>query len=84
MINTLSKINLSKIGWEGGGSTSIWIMSLNILLFFFDVTPKYALTDGKAKHFNPLLQQMLIVLIPANMQMQKHADTCRLIVNIQG
>ena len=32
MINTLSKINLSKIGWEGGGgSTSIWIMSLNIL-----------------------------------------------------
>ena len=34
MINTLSKINLSKIGWEGGGSTSIWIMSLNILGFF--------------------------------------------------
>ena len=31
MINTLSKIHLSKIGWEGGGSTSIWIMSLNIL-----------------------------------------------------
>ena len=40
MINTLSKINLSKIGWEGGGSTSIWIMSLNILFFFFDGTPK--------------------------------------------
>ena len=39
MINTLSKINLSKIGWEGGGSTSIWIMSVNILLFFFDGTP---------------------------------------------
>ena len=34
MINTVSKINLSKIGWEGGDSTSIWIMSLNILLFF--------------------------------------------------
>ena len=33
MINTLSKINLSKIGWEGGRSTSVWIMSLNILLF---------------------------------------------------
>ena len=33
MINTLSKMNLSKIGWEGWGSTSIWIMSLNILLF---------------------------------------------------
>ena len=31
MINTLSKINSSKIGWEGGGSTSIWIMSVNIL-----------------------------------------------------
>ena len=26
MVNTVSKINLSKIGWEGGGSTSIWIM----------------------------------------------------------
>ena len=36
MINTLSKINLSKIGWEGGGSTSVWIMSLNILGFFGD------------------------------------------------
>ena len=35
MINTLSKINLSKIGWEGGGSTSIWIMSVNILFFFY-------------------------------------------------
>ena len=40
MINTLSKINLSKIGWEGGGSTSIWIMSLDILFVFFDGTPK--------------------------------------------
>ena len=36
MINTLSKINLSKIGWEGGCSTSIWIMSLNILCFFLE------------------------------------------------
>ena len=35
MINTLSKINLSKIGWEGGRSTSIWIMSVNILGFFW-------------------------------------------------
>ena len=34
MINTLSKINLSKIGWEGGWSTLIRIMSLNILFFF--------------------------------------------------
>ena len=35
MINTVSKINLSKIGWEEGvgGSTSIWIMSLKILVF---------------------------------------------------
>ena len=40
MINTLAKINLSKIGWEGGRSTSIWIMSLNILFGFFDGTPK--------------------------------------------
>ena len=35
MINTVSKINLSKIGQEGGGSTSIWIMSVNILFFFW-------------------------------------------------
>ena len=34
MINTLSKI-----GWEGGGSTSFWIMSVNILFVFFDGTP---------------------------------------------
>ena len=40
MINTLSKINLSKIGWEGGRSTPILIMSLNILFFVLDVTPK--------------------------------------------
>ena len=39
MINTLPKLNLSKIRWEGGGSTSIWIMSLNILGFFSDGTP---------------------------------------------
>ena len=39
MINSVSKIHLSRIGWEGGGSTSIWIMSLNILGFFLDVTP---------------------------------------------
>ena len=40
MINTLSKMILSKIGWEGGVSTSIWIMSVNILFFFFDGTPR--------------------------------------------
>ena len=34
MLNTLSKINLSKVGWEEGRSTSIWKMSLNILGFF--------------------------------------------------
>ena len=39
-MNILSKNNLSKIEWEGGGSTSIWIMSVNILFVFFDVTPK--------------------------------------------
>ena len=38
MINTLSKI-----GWEGGGSTSIWMMSANILGGFFDGTPKVIL-----------------------------------------
>ena len=30
MINTLSKMNLSKTGWEGGESTSIWIMSAEV------------------------------------------------------
>ena len=33
-INNVSKINSSKIGWEGGGSTSIWIMSANTLFVF--------------------------------------------------
>ena len=41
MIKTLSKIYLSKIGCEGGRSTSIWIMSLNILGFFLEITPEY-------------------------------------------
>ena len=39
MIITVSKINLLKIGCEGGGSTSIWTMSTNILFLFFEVTP---------------------------------------------
>ena len=34
VINTLSKINLSKIGWEGEGSTSIWIMSMSLNILF--------------------------------------------------
>ena len=50
MINTLSKINLSKIGWEGGRSTSIWIMSLNILFVFFESTPKSE--KFEIDHFN--------------------------------
>ena len=40
MMNPLSKNCLSKIGYEGGESTSICTMSVNILFFFFDVTPK--------------------------------------------
>ena len=50
MINTVSKINLSKIGWEGGGSTSIWIMSVNIL-GFFDGTPKEEVTKNQLVKF---------------------------------
>ena len=38
MINTVSKIHLSKLRWEGGGSTSIWIMSSNILGFFLTLS----------------------------------------------
>ena len=41
MANTLSKINLSKIGKEGGGSPSMWTMSVNIPFVFFDVTPYF-------------------------------------------
>ena len=37
MICSLIKISLSKIGWEGGGSASIWIMCLNILFVFLKV-----------------------------------------------
>ena len=48
MFNSLPKINLSKIGWEGGGSTSIWIMSLNIL-FFLDGTPKEGIQSSCIK-----------------------------------
>ena len=47
-INTVSKIHLSKIRWEGGGSTSIWIMSVNILFVFFDGTP-YKVTRTKKR-----------------------------------
>ena len=48
MINTVSKINLSKIGWEGGGSTSIWTMSLNYCVFF----GRYPLGDlEKVRHY---------------------------------
>ena len=35
MIDTVTKILLSKIGWKGGVSISIWIMSLNILFFWY-------------------------------------------------
>ena len=40
MINTWSKNKFVKIRVGGRGSTSIWIMSLNILVFFLEVTPK--------------------------------------------
>ena len=52
MINTLSKINLPKIGWEGGRSTSIWIMSLNILFFFLRVPLRYLCIIGNGKDFS--------------------------------
>ena len=54
MINTLSKINLSKIGWEGSGSTSIWIMSLNILFVFLE----YPLVVGKLAYAGQRLAQI--------------------------
>ena len=49
MINTLSKIDLSKIGWEGGVSTLIWIMSVNILFVF--LTAPLMLPNVMAFHF---------------------------------
>ena len=48
-INTVSKINLSKVGWEGGGSTSIWIrLPLSCLLYYFFAAYYYLL----AAYFN--------------------------------
>ena len=44
MINTLSKI-----GWEGGGSTSISIMSLNILCDFLTLPLTIFLPGGFEK-----------------------------------
>ena len=38
MINTVKNKFVNNRG-EGGGSTSIWIVSLNILFVFFDGTP---------------------------------------------
>ena len=52
MINTVSKINLSKIGGEGGGSTSIWIMSANILGGF------YGTSYLKFEDANPMFENM--------------------------
>ena len=47
-VGALLNYKLSKIGQEGGLSTLIWIMSLNIL-FFFDVThvTPYIWTSGQ-------------------------------------
>ena len=45
MVNTVSKI-----GWEGGGSTSIWIMSGNILGFFWAAPLKYLNPKVLANH----------------------------------
>ena len=39
MINTLSKINLSKIGWEGGGVNLNLDNVCKYAAFFFDGTP---------------------------------------------
>ena len=50
MIDTKSKINLSKIGWEGGGSTSIWIMSRGGL-------------DGNSNAFKQLKQWKQLKLV---------------------
>ena len=61
MINTLSKI-----GWEGGGSTSIWMMSANILLLFFDGTPKEYIfwwVGAVFKDFKPWFMNKFISLL---------------------
>ena len=58
MINNVSKINLSKIGREGRGSTSIWIMSLNILFDFFDSTPNIESTYCQALLYKQRLQKV--------------------------
>ena len=48
MINTLSKINLSKIGWEGGGVNLNLDNVFKYTVVFFDATP-YSLFYDQAK-----------------------------------
>ena len=60
MMNTLSKINLSKIEWEGGWSTLIWIMSLNILFVFLRV---------------PLTENCFVMAVMKSRN-QEHLKTC--------
>ena len=61
MINTLSKINLSKIRLEGGRSTSIWIMSLNILFFLFFFRVPLSINPPADKHLKLPLPHILLL-----------------------
>ena len=54
-INTVSKIHLSKKRWEGGGSTSIWIMSLKKGGGGVDGTPKVKFIEISISPKYPLL-----------------------------
>ena len=58
VINTGSKINLSKVGWEGGGPTSIWIMSFDILFFY--VTAKDPVHIFKSDYCVETLKQTFL------------------------
>ena len=68
IINTLSKNKLSKLGLEGGGSTSIWTMSTNILFLFFEVIPYRLVTSttiGVVDSRGPILLPAGIILAVA-------------------
>ena len=57
MINTLSKINLSKIGWEGGRGVNLNLDNNFMFTVFLEVTRKSSKAQFKSR--NKLANQFL-------------------------
>ena len=73
MFNTMSKI-----GWEGGGSTSIWMMSLNIL-FFFGALPITTFKNSTAvpcRHFFHQIKFFYIMSVNIYISYFQPVDLC--------